>query len=132
MKLKAFARLLLVRILFSQIMLYAVADPIPATRQITWAGNVGVEGGLGSWTNRITIYTNLFPGATAAQITGALNTCPPNQVVWCHSGTYVLESAIQPNGGLSNVTLRGDGPTNTIFVVPGTGYGSIMIQGKNV
>jgi hypothetical protein len=85
------------------------AEIIPVDRQVTWQGNVGVNGDIPT---RTTIYTTLNPGATAAQINAAITACPSGQVIFLSAGTFNIASSIQIK---SNVTLRGAGKGVTIL-----------------
>ena len=97
----------------------------PTNRIATWAGNAGVQGGI---PNVTTIFTNLTPANSLADINNAINRCPSNQVVMLGAGTYNLSGGItiiQRNG----VVLRGQG-TNTLLVFNGTPYlANILIEG---
>jgi hypothetical protein len=62
----------------------------------------------------------LSPGATAAQISNAIISCPDNQVVFLNPGTYYLATHIT-FGSKSNVTLRGAGADQTILKFSGGG-----------
>jgi len=84
---------------------------ISPSRAVDWS-NVGVIGGI---PNRTTICATLNPGATAAQINGAIASCPNGQVVFLNAGTYNLSGGIVFNNK-SNVTLRGAGPDQTSLV----------------
>lgn len=99
------------------------ADIIPSSRRITWQGNVGVPGGI---PNRTTICANLSSGASASQINSAISSCPSDQVVKLGSGTYSISSSIVLK---SNVTLRGNGPENTVIQYTGNS-GSIITIGN--
>jgi len=70
---------------------------VPADRQMDWY-QAGVPGGIPTVT---TIYTTFSPGASAAQINTALNSCPSNSVVFLNAGTYDL--------GGSEITIKTDG-----------------------
>ena len=86
----------------------AILDPL---RAVDWSRtNPGVEGGI---PNRQTVCHTLVPGATAAQINEAIETCGTNQVVMLSAGTYNLSAGID-FGSARNVTLRGEGPGETI------------------
>jgi hypothetical protein len=89
---------------------------IPAGTTPNWVGNVGV---LGDIPNRTTIYTNVSPsgdtsGATDYNnITRALGSCPPNEVVTLTNGGHAIYYS---NGYItvpSLVTLRGSGISNS-------------------
>ena len=85
-----------------------IIDP---SRAIDWS-NVGIPGGI---PNRTTICATLNPGATAAQINSAIQSCPRDQVVFLNAGTYNLSSGID-FANKSDVTLRGAGPDKTFLV----------------
>ena len=82
------------------------ADAIPDNRKPfggTWAGKVGVPGGI---PNRTIIFRTLSPGATAAQIQDALDNCPSGQVVKLAAGTFgPYTSSFRV--GKNDITLRG-------------------------
>ena len=102
---------------------------IPADRITTWQGNVGVEGGIPT---RSTIFKTLTPTNSLADINRAIATCPSNEVVQLTAGTYLLYGQITFNG-VSGVTLRGAGPTNTILRFTGSPiYGNIWVQGPDI
>jgi hypothetical protein len=88
-----------------------IIDP---SRAVDWS-KAGVTGGI---PNRTTKCATLNPGATAAQINSAIQSCPAGQVVFLNAGTYNLSTGITFNGK-SNVTLRGAGPDQTILVFTG-------------
>src|SRR5712691_7997292 len=77
---------------------------ISASRRIDWS-QAGVPGGI---PNRTTICATLSPGASAAQINGAIASCPDGQVVKLNAGIYNLSTGIVFNNK-NNVTLRGAG-----------------------
>lgn len=84
-------------------------------RAVDWS-QTGVPGGIPA---RTTICTTLNPGATAAQISSALQACPAGQTVYLSAGTYNLSSGIT-FGSHSNVTLRGAGANQTLLVFTGS------------
>jgi len=91
-----------------------IIDP---TRAVNWS-NVGIPGGV---PNRTTICATLNPGASASQISSAIQSCPSGQVVFLNAGTYNLNNGID-FGNKSNVTLRGAGADQTLLVfTSGTG-----------
>jgi len=98
------------------------ANPLPADRApgggATWNGKVGVPGGIPT---RTTIFTTIPPGATAATIQSAINSCPAGQVVQLSAGTYDMGSS-SINIFRSNITLRGAGAGQTILNFSGTNY----------
>src|SRR2546427_5700107 len=87
---------------------------IDPSRAVDWS-QAGIPGGI---PNRTTICATLNPGATAAQINGAIAACPSEQVVFLNAGTYNLSSGIIFNNK-SNVTLRGAGPDKTFLIFSG-------------
>jgi hypothetical protein len=97
-------------LLFAPLWVFA-SDPVPSDRLPyagTWAGLVGVSGGI---PNRTNIYTTLTSNATPAQISSAVATCASNSVVHLSAGTYNLGSSqmvFQKDG----VTIRGDVDAN--------------------
>src|SRR5580765_4261995 len=97
---------------------YAHAQPwsgiIDSSRAADWS-SAGVTGGI---PNRTTICATLNPGATAAQISSAITSCPSGQVVFLNAGTYNLSAGIE-FANKSNVTLRGAGPDKTFLVFTG-------------
>jgi hypothetical protein len=90
---------------------------VAASRSIDWS-QAGVPGGI---PNRTTICATFNPGATAAQINGALKTCT-NGVVNLTAGTYNI-TGIYFGGGTSNVTLRGAGADKTFLIFTGSAPG---------
>lgn len=93
------------------------SDPVDQTRLIyggTWEGKVGVVGGIPAVS---TIYTNFSPGATAAQINGAINSCPSNQVVKLASGTYTFTAdlIVAKDGVVLRGTTNSSGAPITII-----------------
>jgi len=84
---------------------------VGSSRSIDWR-NVGIPGGI---PNRTTACATLNPGASAAQISSALSSCPSGQVVQLNAGTYNI-SGIDFGAGKSNVTLRGAGADRTLLV----------------
>lgn len=89
----------------------SASDPLPAIRKTDWS-YTGVPGGI---PHRTTICATFSPGATAAAINAAINSCN-NGVVFLNAGTYTAASlgdSIVLNR--SNVTLRGAGADQTIL-----------------
>lgn len=104
-------------LLFSLVLLflstaYAQTNPIDPARRVAW--NPGIPEGI---PERTTICATFSPGATAAQINSAIQSCPAGQVVFLNAGTYNI-SGIN-FAGKSNVTLRGAGPDQTFLVFSG-------------
>lgn len=95
-----------------------LAEIIPSSNCIPWSLSiVGIPGGI---PNRTTIFTNMTPGATAAEINAAIAAAPSNSVVYLPSGTYNLSANLNAKTG---ITLRGDGMSNTVLVVTQGTYG---------
>ena len=107
---------------------------ISTQRRVDWSG-AGVPGGL---PNRTTICSTLgtagqaasfVQSVTPAQINSTISSCPANQVVKLNTGTYNLSSGITFSGK-DNVTLRGDGASNTILKFSGgvscNGLGAVV------
>lgn len=84
------------------------ANPLTG-RTFTWYGNVGVSNGIPA---RTTIFQTMAAGSTRAQINTAIQNCTVGQTVLVEAGTYNLGGDIVMKSG---VTLRGAGPTLTIF-----------------
>jgi hypothetical protein len=116
--------------LFILISQTALCDIIPASRIITWQGNVGIPGGVP--TNRV-VFTNLSAGATVAQIQSALNACPSNKVVVLPAGTNTITGTLVIP---SFVTLRGAGMGQTVLNCTGSGQSAVRfgteVQGEYV
>jgi len=100
----------------------AWCDIIPSNRTAPWQGNVGVPGGIPA---RTTIWKNIVTDLGADPtghvdagpiITGALISCPANQVVYMPAGTFLIATPIYP-AAKSNFTLRGAGQGQTILHV---------------
>jgi hypothetical protein len=102
------APLCLASCLYAQLWSGIISSP----RASDWS-IAGVPGGIPA---RTTICTTLNPGATAAQITSALQACPSGQTVYLSAGTYNLSTGISFP---SNVTLRGAGANQTFLVFSG-------------
>lgn len=96
--------------LYAQLWSGIIASP----RAADWS-KAGVPGGIPA---RATLCTTLNPGATAAQISSALQACPAGQAVYLTAGTYNLSSGIT-FAAHSNVTLRGAGANQTLLVFTG-------------
>mgnify|MGYP003428830912 FL=1 len=88
---------------------------IAADRRIAW-NTAGVKQGIKS---RTTICSNLTTSDSLATINAAIAACSSGQVVKFAAGTYNIAGALVVNGK-SNITLRGAGPDQTIFVGTGT------------
>jgi len=84
---------------------------IPASRSVTWEGNVGVKGDIPT---RTTIYKTLSPsgGDDTSTVQTAISGCPSGQVVKLNAGTFNISSPINVKSG---VTLRGAGMGSTII-----------------
>ena len=90
---------------------------LPTDRAVEWTGNAGIRGGI---PNITTVYQTIDSktygnGVTDARsaIQTAINSCPPNQVVYLPPGTYYLSGGISMRNG---VVLRGAGPANTVLI----------------
>lgn len=74
---------------------------------------------------RNTICATLTSSATYSQINSAIASCPAGEVVYLSAGTYNLAGGITFSG-ISNVTLRGAGPDQTILkFTAGNGCGGL-------
>ena len=84
---------------------------LPASRSVTWQGNVGVKNDIPA---RTTVYKTLSPsgGDDTSAIQTAITGCPSGQVVILNSGTFNVSSSITVK---SNITLRGAGMGVTII-----------------
>jgi hypothetical protein len=91
---------------------WAQSSVLASGRSADWS-RAGVSGGI---PNRTTVCATFNPGATAAQINNALQSCPAGQVVKLSAGTYSIDG-IDFTGGKSNVTLRGAGADRTLLVI---------------
>lgn len=91
---------------------FLFAEVIPEGRRTAWQGNVGVPGGI---PNRTDIHTTLSPGVSAAQISDAINSCPPGKVVRLSAGTFDLGAGQIRVLSRNNWTLRGAGMGQTIL-----------------
>src|SRR5208282_5124725 len=80
---------------------------LPAGTTMNWTGNVGVEGGIPTYS---TVYSNFSPNAfaTAANISAALAACPSGNVVSLSAGNYYFTNDILYLAK-SFVVLRGAG-----------------------
>ena len=95
-----------------------VAPPevIAQSRRVDWSG-AGVAGGI---PQRPTgTCASLDAGATAADINAAIAACGNGGVVYLNAGTYNLTAGITFRG-VSNVTLRGAGPEQTVLRFTGS------------
>jgi hypothetical protein len=108
---------------------YLHAEIIPATRIISWQGNVGVQGGI---PNRTAVYTTISPRGggldDTSNIQTALNNCPSGQVVKLTTGTFLLNSDLKISN--NNISLRGEGPTQTVLNFRSSGYAHIYVKGN--
>jgi PKD repeat protein len=100
------------------------ADIIAPARRISWAGNVGIAGGI---PQRTTIFTTLAAGSSLSTVQAALKACPQNQVVKLSSGSYVFNGMLDWDGVKSGVVLRGAGPSATKITFTG-GYPNIYMR----
>ena len=112
--------------------LSGILDP---TRAIDWT-NPGVNGGI---QNRTIICATVaaYTGSASA-INSAIASCPAGQVVKLGVGTFNISSTIT-FAGISNVTLRGSGPKQTIVnanggveVTDATAHSTNYFDGKAV
>jgi hypothetical protein len=112
----------------------SIAEIIPASRRMNWTlgTNVGVPGGI---PNRTTLFVNVKTTANpayhcegdgvtddSAALQAAMRDCPTGQVVYAPAGTYRLHTNVLVQF-TQNFTLRGDGPTQTIFLCTGNSGG---------
>lgn len=132
-------------ILFLFVLVVARADVIPSNRITPWVPNntvgvvpelmYGLVTGISNRPVSINVQTTNSSGAYYADSNGvtdasdainqAINDCTYYQAVHVPFGTYKVTKGIQFNKDL--ITLRGDGPTNTIFV----GHMVVSVQPKN-
>ena len=94
----------------------APPEVIAASRRVDWSG-AGVTGGI---PQRATgTCASLGASATAAEINAAIAACSNGGVVYLNAGTYNLTAGITFRG-VSNVTLRGAGPEQTVLRFTGS------------
>ncbi len=109
---------------------HSSAEIIPAGMRTTWAGRVGVQGGIPD-SRAMTVYTTLPAGASVSTINNAIANCPMNQVVQLSQGTYNLTSPITFPSNKQRCVLRGEGmgKTTILFngVLPGSNTGVIQM-----
>lgn len=103
--------LLSVGILFSD-KVSLKGEVVPAERLTSWRGNIGVPGGIPI---RTSVHITLNPGVSAAQISDAVNSCPPGKVVQLNAGLYELGENQIRIYNRDNWTLRGAGMGKTIL-----------------
>jgi hypothetical protein len=101
--------------------LTASAEIIPSDRRVTWAGNVGLVGGIPTYA----VYTNLYPSGDAttdtAAINGALADAPHQGRIYLNNGAWRLNGIIDfANVGTNGVELAGNG-RQTRFIVEAGG-----------
>ena len=110
----------------------ALATILPADRVFQWQGNVGVPGGIPT---RTVIYKNMVTAGAksngsadcSAILQNAINSCPPNQVIYFPAGTYRIDNLIS-NLTRSNITIRGAGMGKTrLMLRTGGGNGAFNI-----
>jgi hypothetical protein len=111
---------------------FTVAEIIPPDRRTDWTPGVtvGVPGGI---PNRATIgrtvdalkYGTGSVDASAA-IGGAIDSCPPGQVVYIPAGTYRIDSRIY-RAFAHDITIRGAGTGKTIL--KGTSNSTVLLLG---
>jgi hypothetical protein len=94
----------------------APAEVLAASRRVDWSG-AGVAGGIPE--RAAGTCASLDAGATAASINAAIAACSGGGVVFLTAGTYNLTAGITFRG-ISNVTLRGAGPEQTILKFTGS------------
>lgn len=94
----------------------AQATMIADARKMEWS-SAGVKGGI---PYRTKVCANLTPSNTLSQINSAISSCPAGQVVQFAAGTYNLSGLVLVSGK-SNITLRGAGPMQTVFVMTSGG-----------
>jgi hypothetical protein len=104
-------------------------DVLDPSRRIDWS-QAGVPGGIPHRANGTC--ATLGPNATAADINSAIAACNSG-VVHLDAGTYNLSGGITFRG-ISNVTLRGAGPAQTILKFTGSDpcgglYANVCIRG---
>ncbi|MCU1253688.1 MAG: hypothetical protein JWQ49_6717 [Edaphobacter sp.] len=89
-----------------------ILDP---ARAVDWT-QAGIPGGIpsGSWTQ---CGSTIASGASTTTIQNALNACTANHFVLLGAGTFTLSSSIHSN--ISNIVLRGSGPTQTTIILNG-------------
>ena len=95
---------------------------VPSNRKIDWS-----DAGA-TITDRTTIYTTIETadqGDDTSAINTALTNCPSGQVVKLGTGTFTITGELNIP---SNVTLRGDGPANTILARSSTGRGTVGME----
>ena len=84
--------------------------------------NAGVPGGIpsGSWANCTTAACNTVNGGTvtASSINATVASATANSVIRIPAGTFTLSGSAFTNG-VSNIVLRGAGPTNTKIILNG-------------
>src|ERR1051325_8902807 len=89
----------------------ALAQVLSSARGADWT-KAGVSGGIPT---RTIICATLNPGASAAQIGSALQSCPAGQVVKLNAGTYTI-GGIDFGGAKQNVTLGGAGANQSFLI----------------
>src|SRR5215475_12802267 len=95
---------------------------VPDDRLATWAGNVGVPGGIPV---RTTIYKDIVRDMGADPtgntdigpiVQSAINSCPAGQIVYIPQGTFKISSTVTWQNK-SNSTLRGAGQGKTVIKI---------------
>lgn len=93
----------------------------PASRTVTWQGNVGVKGDI---PQRTVIYKTLSPSGSddTTAIQTAINNCPSGQVVQLSAGTFNvthidMKSGVTLRGAGIGVTLLKGNLTSTYYVI---------------
>ena len=110
----------------------SLAQMIPASRTVTWQGNVGVTGGIPTRTtlrNCVTQDGARVDGTnTASQINACISNTPVGGVAYLPAGNYFVTSPIYLQ---SNKTLRGAGMDSTIIQANANLNGIIIAYGGN-
>ena len=110
-----------------------LGEIIPANRRINW--DAGIPGGI---PNRTTIFANVKNAPYSAlgdgvrddtsSIQAAMNACPSNQVVYIPAGRYRVSGVLTVPRG---ITVRGDGPGQTIIDAFGSAYTGAITFGND-
>jgi hypothetical protein len=91
---------------------------LDSSRAISWeSGNYGIPGGIPARLTQCGSTIAAYTG-TAATINTAIGACTSGQFVHLGTGTFNLSTGIDFTGK-DNVTVRGDGPTNTKLIFTG-------------
>jgi hypothetical protein len=105
----------------------ASAEIIPASRRITWQGNVGV---LGDIPARTTIYATLDPSGAddTSAIQTAIDGCPADQVVKLNPGIFNISNSLNFGKNGYGKVLRGSGMGVTIIKGSATFAGNLLVD----